>query len=271
MTDACLVETSTTRDAGGMALDAPASGRSPAPTVTPTSGTNNLLLERLGRSDREALEPYLRPTSLTQGRVLFEPGEEIKHLHFPRSGAVSLVLMMGDGALVETMMVGREGVTDAGSYATARRATCRAVAQLPGEAWRIEAGRLREFAAERPGVRAVLERYAAECIGELERTAACNAVHRLEQRLARWLLRSHDRSDADVLPLTQEFLSEMLGAQRTTVTQVAGALQRAGALVSRRGRITVLDRAALERLSCECYAAGARREPSAGGGSTALP
>jgi CRP-like cAMP-binding protein len=206
------------------------------------------------------MDPYLRPTTLTQGRVLFEPGEEITHLHFPRSGAVSLVLVMGDGNLVETLMVGREGVTDAGSYAGPRRATSRAIAQLPGEALRIEAGRLREFAAERPGVRLVLERYAAGLIGELEQTAACNAIHRLEQRLARWLLRSHDRADADVLPLTQEYLSEMLGAQRTTVTQVAGVLQRAGAIDYRRGRITVLDRATLERLSCECYSAAAGSE-----------
>jgi len=227
--------------------------------------TQNHLLDALSLPDREALEPFLRPVTLEQGKVLFEPGEEITQLHFPNGGAVSLVMVLSSGALVEVAMVGREGVTDAASYAGPRRALSRAIVQLPGEALRIDAARLRELADARPGVRSVLERYAASLLGELEQTVACNAVHRLEQRLAKWLLRSSDRSDGHALPLTQEFLSEMLGAQRTTVTQVASVLQRAGAIEYRRGKITVLDRSTLERMSCECYEATAalRGSPTA--------
>lgn len=225
----------------------------------------NQLLAALSPADLGALEPFLRPVTLEHGKVLFEPGQEITQLHFLNSGAVSLVMILSDGTPVETAMVGREGVTDASSYAGVRRALSRAMVQLPGEALRIEAARLREVAAARPGVRSVMERYAASLIGELEQTVACNAIHRLEQRLAKWLLRSDDRSDGNVLPLTQEFLSEMLGAQRTTVTQIASLLQRAGAIEYRRGKITILDRAALERMSCECYAATAalRGSPTA--------
>ena len=221
----------------------------------PLAAPGNQLLAALSADDRAELEPHLRAVTLPQGQVLFEPGDEVTHVWFPDSGAVSLVMALRDGALVEAFMAGREGMTDPIVHAGPRRATARGIVQLPGEGQRIDAARLREACEARPGVRAVLDRYALRLLGELEQAVACNAAHRLEPRLAKWLLRSHDRSDSDVLPLTQEFLAEMLGAQRTTVTEVAKTLQIAGAVDYRRGRITVRDRGLLERLSCECYAA----------------
>ena len=234
-----------------------------APTFSPSSKslanvpcfTENHLLTALSPADQEAIQPFVRRVTLEHGHVLFEPGQEITNLHFPCSGAVSLVTVLRDGSSVEACMVGREGASDATSYVAARQASARCVVQLPGEAMRIEAARLRELAQNRPGLRAIMERYAVGLLVELQQSVACNAVHRLEQRLAKWLLRSQDRSEGDVLQLTQEFLSEMLGAQRTTVTQIASVLQKTGAIEYRRGKIAILDRALLARLSCECYAA----------------
>ena len=224
---------------------------------------DNRLMGALDAADREAVLRVARPTELIHGQVLFEPGDEITHVHFPRSGAVSLIVVMRDGGAVEARMVGREGVTCAYSYAGRHVATCRGVVQLPGEAWRIDAARFREAAESVPQLRGALQAYALRVIADLEQTAACNGAHRLEPRLAKWLLRSHDRADGDVLPLTQEFLAHMLGAQRTTVTEVAKALQAAGAIDYARGRITITNRALLERLSCECYAAMVSREAAA--------
>ena len=219
----------------------------------------NRLLAGLPDADRDALRPHLRETPLNSGEVLFEPGDEVAHVWFPHSGAVSLVMILADGPRVEAFMAGREGATDPLALAGPRPAVARAVVQLPGDAARVETGRLREIAQARPAVRAMLDRYAASLFGEIQQAVACNAAHRMAPRLAKWLLRSHDRADADVLPLTQEFLAEMLGAQRTTVTETARALQVAGAVDYRRGRITIRDRGILERLSCECYAATAPR------------
>lgn len=223
----------------------------------------NHLLARMNPGDRAMLELIGKTVRLTQGAVLYEADDEVRHVHFPHSGAVSMVTTFSDGSGVEGLMVGREGVVEPMCYAMPVRSAARAVVQLPGEALRIEAPRFREAVQANPGVRAVLEAHALSAMAELQQAAACNASHRLEPRLAKWLLKSHDRAGADVLPLTQEFLGEMLGAQRTTVTAVASSLQRLGAIGYRRGRITMLDRPALERASCECYAVGNRRARAA--------
>lgn len=235
--------------------------RSVAARTKPVGETpqTNWLLARMEVEDREALERAGKPVKLAHGQILFEPDDEIHHVWFVHAGAVSLVTVMTDGTAVESLMVGREGATEIMGGPTANRATTRAVVQIPGEALRVESARLRELIAARPGLRTVMELHQARVTTELQQGAACNAVHRLEPRLARWLLNSHDRAGTDVLPLTQEFLGDMLGAQRTTVTAVASALQKLGAISYKRGRITVLDRKALERASCECYAATQRR------------
>jgi CRP-like cAMP-binding protein len=176
---------------------------------------------------------------------------------------VSLVVVMTDGSAVEALMVGREGCTDCLAHTAPRRATARGVVQIPGEALRVDTARLRELVQARPGLHDVLELNAARMLTDAQQNAACNALHRLEPRLAKWLLNSHDRAGTDTLPLTQEFLGDMLGAQRTTVTAVASALQRSGSISYKRGRIQVLDRPALERASCECYAAAQKRAKAA--------
>jgi CRP-like cAMP-binding protein len=224
----------------------------------------NGLLARMDADDREAVARAGKTVRLKQGQILFEPDDELTAVWFPLCGAVSLVVVMGDGSAVESLMVGREGATDTLSYAAPSRAATRAVVQLPGEALRVDAARLRDLARNRPGVRASLELHAGRAAMELQQIAACNAVHRLEPRLAKWLLKSQDRAESEILPLTQEFLGEMLGAQRTTVTAVASALQRTGAISYKRGRITVLSRPALERASCECYSAAQRRTRGVG-------
>jgi CRP-like cAMP-binding protein len=133
------------------------------------------------------------------------------------------------------------------------RSYARLAAQSPGSAHRIEIGRLRALADERPAIRDALTAYAARLISELEQSVACNALHRADQRFAKWLLRCHDRVEGDMLQLTQESLASMLGAQRTTVNEAAQQLQRQGAIRYSRGRISVQDRAALVKAACECY------------------
>ena len=237
----------------------PAEDATPIAPAPPPVVSENLLLDRLDAGDRGALLRAMRTVELVKGHVLIDAGETVSQVYFPRRGAISLVLMLSEGAQVETMMVGREGVSCPDAHLGTRRSPVRAVVQLPGEAWRLEAVRLRELAAASPRLRAVLDVNAQRASDNLAQNTACNAAHRLEKRLAKWLLRSLDRADSAVLPLTQEFLAQMLGVQRTTVTEVARVLSRGGAIEYRRGRIVVADRVALERLSCECYAAGERR------------
>ena len=137
----------------------------------------------------------------------------------------------------------------------------RSVAQVAGTARRVDAAKFRALSAQRPGVRDAVADYMARLQGELEQSAACNALHHAGQRFAKWLLRCHDRVEGDTLNLTQEYLASMLGSQRTTVNEAAQGLQKAGAIAYSRGRITVLDRAALERAACECYRRGDDLQP----------
>jgi CRP-like cAMP-binding protein len=247
-----------TRPSGKIALAGglPASMLADAAAASDTRG-ENLILQGLEAGDRQALLRVMRPASLTAGEVLFEPDDEIVQVYFPRSGAVSLMLFMEEGASVETRMVGREGVTCPVSFMRSSRSVVRAVVQFSGDAWRIKAAQLRALTAERPGLRAAMESYSDHVLRELAQAAGCNAAHRLEPRLARWLLSALDRVGGSELPLTQEDLGRRLSAQRTTVTMVAKRLQARGVIEYRRGRLRVLDRRVLEALSCECYAAGA--------------
>jgi CRP-like cAMP-binding protein len=224
----------------------------------PASG--NRLLQRLPPEDRAALEPHLVPITFQAGQVFFEPDQPITHLHFVHSGAVSAVVVMESGLSIEALFVGREGMMGSLAVAAPARSLCRVIGQVAGTASRLEAGRARLLVAERPALASVLDAYRNHLVMELAQSTACNAVHRLSRRLAKWLLRCHDRVDTDELPLTQDLLSQMLGVQRTTVTQAAGELQRAGLIDYRRGRLQVLDRPGLERAACECYEAIRSRE-----------
>ena len=216
----------------------------------------NRLIHDLNPEDRDALLAIATPAEFAQGHVFSEPDDLIEHLHFIDSGFCSSVAVLEDGRTVETVMIGREGVLGVVASVVPHHAHTRSVAQVAGTARRVEAARFRALSAQRPGVRDALGDYMARLQGELEQSTACNALHHAGQRFAKWLLRCHDRVEGDTLNLTQEYLASMLGSQRTTVNEAAQGLQKAGAIAYSRGRITVLDRAALERTACECYRRG---------------
>ena len=215
----------------------------------------NRLIGALESKDRDALLGQSVLIDFPQGHIFHEPGDVIDHVHFIERGIVSAVAVLQDGRTVETVMVGCEGVAGGLAAAVPQTAFTRNVAQVAGTARRIEATRLRALCNERPAIRRVIAAYLAGLQAELEQSAACNALHRAEQRFAKWLLRCHDRLDGAAFNLTQEYMASMLGSQRTTVNEAAQGLQKAGAITYSRGRITVLDRAMLERATCECYRA----------------
>lgn len=191
---------------------------------------------------------------LTRGDVLFDAGEDVTHSYFPGPGVVaSLVVTMSDGRVVEAATIGREGAVG-GIVSTGNKpAFARAVVQIGGSALKIETAAL-ESAKERSGViRDLFSRYADTLLAQTMQSVACNALHSLDARLCRWLLTTHDRVDSDEIALTQEYLAEMLGVQRTTVSGVARLLQERGLISYSRGRVVILDRAAIEQSACECY------------------
>ncbi len=221
----------------------------------------NRLIQGLNPDDRDALLAIATPVEFAPGHVFSEPDDPIEHLHFIDSGFCSSVAVLEDGRTVETVMIGREGVLGVVASVVPHHAHTRSVAQVAGTARRVDAAKFRALSAQRPGVRDAVADYMARLQGELEQSAACNALHHAGQRFAKWLLRCHDRVEGDTLNLTQEYLASMLGSQRTTVNEAAQGLQKAGAIAYSRGRITVLDRAALERAACECYRRGDDLQP----------
>jgi len=219
------------------------------------AASRNRLLAALGPDDLRRLAPHLERVDLARGTVLLEPAAELQHVWWPEDCIVSLVIPTREGGAAEAATIGREGMV--GFIATLGvppRALARDIVQVPGRALRLPLATLREAFAASPPVRQVCLRYVAALLAHVLQSAACNALHTVEARLARWLLLLQDRVDGDPrLPLTQEFLAEMLGVQRTTVTTAARALQRAGLIAYKWGGVTVLDRTGLERVSCECY------------------
>jgi CRP-like cAMP-binding protein len=224
----------------------------------PTAALQNFLIEKLSPDDRAALIAASSPYDFNVGHIFLEAGDPVEYVYFVTSGIISAVAAMSDGRTVEVFMVGREGVTHPSATGTDSIQTySRHAAQSDGHSRRIEVPKLRDLSGSRPGLRTVVAQYASGLQAELEQSGACNALHRAEQRFAKWLLRCHDRIDGDTLHLTQEYLGSMLGSQRTTVNEAAQTLQKAGAINYSRGKITIVDRAALERMACECYNAGA--------------
>ena len=213
----------------------------------------NLLLETLPAEDREALLKTATRVKLKLADDIVAPGQMIEAVHFPLSGIISTVNEMADGRSVEAFMVGREGVAGVEATTIPMRSGSRQTVQLDGEALRVDAARVRALVAERPALMRVLAVYHAGVQRELEQTAACHALHQSERRLAKWLLRCHDRADSDTIQLTQEYMAAMLGSQRTTVNEAAQTLQAEGAVSYSRGKVKVLSRDALEAAACECY------------------
>ncbi len=216
-------------------------------------------MEALKPADFSLLAPNLKDISLTQGDVLKEAGEAIKYVYFPQSGMISLLAVMQNGSAVETATVGREGAVGAMSGLGSRIAPYRSVVQIEGIASRIPAARFEAAVNGSASIKDLLVRYSDGLMMMVQQSAGCNALHGLEARLCRWLLQTRDRSDSNRLGLTQEFLSQMLGVRRTSLTVIAHELQKAGLIRYRRGTIEILDQSGLEAKACECYSAIRRR------------
>src|ERR1700680_676 len=212
----------------------------------------NHLLEALPDAERAALMEQLRPAHLTVKTVLFDPGQPIPFVHFPVDGVISLVTPLAGGNIVGVATIGNEGIVGVplvpgGSLAV------RAISQVGGRALRMEASEVIRRLERPPGVRGGGEEELQALLGQSSRAAACNRLHSNEERLSRWLLMSHDRVGTDTFPITHEFLGQMLGSRRATVTLSAGLLQAAGLIRYHRGRVTIVDREGLEGVACECY------------------
>jgi CRP-like cAMP-binding protein len=215
----------------------------------------NDLLRHLPAHEWELLRPYARLVTLMHNQLLFTDGEPSHVTYFPLSCIVSMIAEMENGDECEYACIGREGMLGLQIALGAQPLQGRALCQLEGEALYCDGDVLRELTASggAPELQRLLLRYAQATINVLAQSAACNALHSLPQRTARWLLSSCDRAGSDRFELTQHFLSRMLGARRASVTNAAGALQAAHAIAYTRGRIHILDRAILEAASCECY------------------
>lgn len=214
---------------------------------------DNKLLGALPRDQFDLLAPNLASVFLQQAEVLAEPGDEFDHVYFPQSGMLSLLAVLRDGKAIETATVGREGVVGAMAGLGLYKSLVRVVVQLPTMVSRIPASQFRKAAAQSDTVKKICINYNEVLLSQARVTAACNALHLIEARFCRWLLQSADRAESNTMALTQEFLAEMLGVRRTSVTEVASKMQAAGVINYSRGQITILKRSALEKMSCECY------------------
>jgi CRP-like cAMP-binding protein len=214
--------------------------------------TANHLLASLAPADLTRIALDLEPIRLVPRLVLYEPNATIEHVYFPTDGCVSMINETPDGS-VEVGTIGLEGIVGVPVLLCADSEPTRALVQVEGQAHRIRTAAFREVIDERPQVTRILLRYALALFNQIGQSVACNRLHSLEARCARWLLMTHDRVDGDRFELTQEFLSYMLGVHRPAVTLAAGLLQRAGFIHYTRGHITVTDRAGLEAASCCCY------------------
>ncbi|WP_375464230.1 Crp/Fnr family transcriptional regulator [uncultured Methylobacterium sp.] len=223
--------------------------------VTPAqSFGRNLLLRALQPADRALIAPHMEQAELARGVVLFDSGEPVSHVTFPCDRTVTtLVITMRDGRTAETATVGREGAVGGVVSQGYLPAYSRAVVQIGGPVLRLEAGRLQTAKhASRP-LRNLFTRYSDCLLAQVLQSVACNALHPIEQRAAKWLLTLHDRLSSDVLPITQDVLAEMLGVRRTYLSGVLRGLHERRMIEVARGRVTILDRSALERAACECH------------------
>ena len=221
----------------------------------PLQPLTNRLLNALAPEDYALFATHLTLVDLEKGRLLYDPGDEIDSIYFPHNVVISLMTLMRNGAAIESATIGREGALGLMAAAAPRQSLSRAIIQVPGRASQISATHLREIWEKSAHLRPLVDRHNDALFGHAIQSVACNALHSVEARFCRWLLSCRDRIDVDTVSLTQEFLADMLGVQRTTVTAVAGALQAKGLIRYRRGVVDILNRAGLEAMTCECYGA----------------
>jgi CRP-like cAMP-binding protein len=213
----------------------------------------NRLLASLPLADFDLLRPHLKQIPLVHKTVLFETGGPVDQAYFPHSGIISLVVALAGGQTIETAMIGRDSMVGGASAMNGKISLNKAIVQLPGRASVIDVDRLHKIADANPAFRTTLIRHEQVLFAQAQQTGACNITHAVEERLARWLLRSRDLAGDEELQFTQEFLSQMMGVRRTSVSLIAAKLQEAGLIKYRRGWVKITNLEGLKKASCECY------------------
>lgn len=216
---------------------------------------DNLWIASLDAADRKRLEPHLAERVFTQGQMLYDAGEAVDQVWFPLNGVVSLMTVLPEDKMVETAAIGREGLIGVTCGPMNARASSRAIAQIQGSAACCPADIFSEVLGDSASMRTALSRFTESLFAQVQQTAACNAQHRLDERLARWLLTLHDRAESNRFDLTQSDIAGMLGVRRATVSEVGAELEGKHLIRRGRGWVEVLDRKALEDASCGCYGA----------------
>lgn len=216
-------------------------------------GERNRLLRHLPSGAYAVLRPLLDPVALTPRQTLYVPGEPIAHVYFPETATLGILAELHHGGRIEVGGIGNEGFVGVSVLLGVQSLPYRAIVQVPGDTKRMSSDVFRDALDANPGLRRVLLRYPLFLIQQVAQLVACNRLHTLMQRYARWLLMTHDRVQADTFPLTQGFLAELLAVRRPGVSVTAEMLQDAGLISYSRGKLSVLDRPGLERISCECY------------------
>ena len=216
----------------------------------------NKVLSQVSAADRPLLEECLTPFAAKIGNILYEADDVVDYVYFPITGMVSILTVMNDGTAVETATVGDEGAIGALAAVGSRTSHGRAAIQFDLTALRLKTQHFLQLYSDSDSFRKAVNIANDLLVGQFQQTAACNALHHIEARLARWLLQADDRAAHSApMNLTQEYMAETLAVQRTTVNEVANTLRNEGLISYSRGKIAVLDRAGLERRACECYAA----------------
>jgi CRP-like cAMP-binding protein len=216
---------------------------------------DNMWIAALEPADRRRIEPHLTERPFDQGQMLYDAGEALQDVWFPMSGVISLMTILDGDRMIETAAIGREGLVGVTCGPMNARAASRAIAQVEGVSACCSSEVFAEALEASEGMRGALSRFTESLFAQVQQTAACNAQHRLDERLARWLLTIHDRAEGDRFDLTQADIAGMLGVRRATVSEVGTLLVDKGMIQRGRGWVEVTDRKALESAACGCYAA----------------
>jgi CRP-like cAMP-binding protein len=222
----------------------------------PRAQDKNWFLSELSPAELAVLRPHLTTFEMRAGDCLHYFGERIDDVVFPHAGLVALTMPLREASGASALLIGREGIVGGFAAAASAPATCNAEVHIAGRASRMSAAAFRFALEDSPAMRRLAARFDSSIMAQAQQTALCNAAHQVEGRICRWLLEVHDRGANGKIPLTQSTIAQMLGVRRTTVTLVAGRLERDGVLTCRRGYMQIINRDELERRSCECYGRG---------------
>jgi CRP-like cAMP-binding protein len=214
----------------------------------------NKTLLALPEKEFQAIRPHLQFVDLDRHLTLHEPHRVVRFAHFPNAGVISLVIEMKDGKSVEAGLLGNEGASGMSAVLGLSRSPLREVVQVAGNGFRVRIDTLRKLLPSTPQFQIILGHYAAGLAIQISQTAACNRIHKIEKRLARWLLMAQDRVNSETVPITHDFLAMMLGTDRSSVTVASGVLQRKKIIRYTRGAVKIVNRKKLEQFACECYA-----------------